>query len=139
MPSSTEGTHRLRSAMTKTPEFRGYQGKAWALLSTPERRAAQTDMKLSEEAHRNNSLAHMGVRPNLQTRREMSETHKRRGTWPAAAGRPWSEDELALLRNLPPKEVVERTDRTYSAVSAMRFSLGLTLRVNWKRRNRGSA
>jgi hypothetical protein len=70
-------------------------------------------------------------------RRKMSETHKRRGTWPAAAGRPWSEEELALLRSLTPKEVVKRTDRTYSAVTAMRFILGL--RRGRKRRRRTEA
>ncbi len=138
VPSSTEGTHRLRSAMTKTPQFRRIQKKAWALLGTPERRAAQslrqTGIKMSEEARRNNSLAHMGLRPTRKSRRKMSESHKRRGTWPAAAGRPWSEEELALLRSLPPKEVVKRTDRTYSAVTSMRVMLSLTR--NKKRRRR---
>jgi hypothetical protein len=127
--------------MTKTPEFRRYQRKAWALLGTPERSAAQslwqTGMKMSEEARRNNSLAHMEMRPTPKSRRKMSETHKRRGTWPAAAGRPWSEDELALLRTLLPKEVVKRTDRTYSAVTAMRFMLGLSR--GRKRRRRTEA
>ncbi len=124
--------------MTKTPEFRRYQKKAWTLLGTPERRAAQslhqTGMKMSEEARRNNSLAHMGMRHTLKSRRKMSETHKRRGTWPAAAGRPWSEQEIALLRSLPPKEVVKRTDRTYSAVTLMRVMLGLTRRNKRRRR-----
>jgi hypothetical protein len=130
VPSNTEGTHRLRSAMTKTPEFRRYQKKAWALLSKPERRAAQslrqTGMKMSEDARRNNSLAHMGMRHTLKSRRKMSETHKRRGTWPAAAGRPWTKEELALLRTLPAIDVFRRTDRTYSAVTSMRVTLGLT-------------
>jgi hypothetical protein len=128
--SSNEGTHRLRVAFANSPVFKQAQRKAWALNGTPERRAAQslrqTGMKMSEQARQNNSLAHIGIRHTEASRRKMSLVHKRRGTWPAAAGRVWSEDELALLRTLPPKEVVKRTDRTYSAVTAMRFMLGLT-------------
>jgi hypothetical protein len=130
VPSNTEGTHRLRSAMTKTPQFRRIQKKAWALLGTPERRAAQslrqTGMKMSEEARRNNSLAHIGMQATAKSRRKMSESHKRRGTWPPAAGNPWSKEELALLRKLRPRDVAKRIDRTYIAVCSMRFLLGLT-------------
>jgi hypothetical protein len=140
--SSNEGTYRLRLAFTRTPRFRQIQKMAWALNGTPERRAAQslrqTGMKMSEQARRNNSFAHIGIRNSEATRRKLSLAHKRRGTWPPAAGKPWSEDELALHRSLPPKEVVKRTNRTYSAVTSMRVMLGLSRGRNRKRRSRSS-
>ncbi len=130
VPSSNDGTYRLRLAFTQTPRFRQIQKMAWALNGTPERRAAQslrqTGMKMSEQAGRNNSLAHIGMRATEKSRRKMSESHKRRGTWPPAAGKPWSKEELALLRKLRPRDVAKRIDRIYIAVCSMRFLLGLT-------------
>jgi hypothetical protein len=130
VPSTNEGTYRLRLAFTQTPRFRQIQNMSWATNGTPERRAAQslrqTGMKMSEQARRNNSLAHMGILNSKATRRKLSLAHKRRGTWPPAAGKPWTKDELALLRTLPAIEVFRQTDRTYSDVTSMRVLLGLT-------------
>src|SRR5258708_2109378 len=60
------------------------------------------------------------------TRAGRSAAHRQRGTRPPKAGRPWTEAEDALLRTMPPAEVVRRTGRTLSAVCSRRDKLGLT-------------
>jgi hypothetical protein len=55
----------------------------------------------------------------------MSAAHKRRGTRPPKAGRPWTAEEEALLRQLPPGEVARRIGRTLKAVYAWRRVLGV--------------
>ena len=55
----------------------------------------------------------------------MSEAHKRRGTRPPAAGRPWTADEDELLSTLPAAEVARRTGRTLTAVYNRRIDLGM--------------
>ncbi len=59
-----------------------------------------------------------------ERRRKMSEAHKRRWTRPPAAGRPWNVEEDELLRNLPARDVAERTGRTLTAVYNRRVDLG---------------
>ena len=60
-----------------------------------------------------------------ETRRKMSAAHKRRGTRPPKAGRPWTAEEEALVRQLAPAEVARRTGRTLKAVYAWRRVLGV--------------
>jgi hypothetical protein len=54
------------------------------------------------------------------TRRQMSEAHKRRGTYPPAAGKLWQPWEEDLLGILPDVEVALRTGRKLSAVVCRR-------------------
>ena len=61
----------------------------------------------------------------VETRRKMSEAHKLLGSWPPAAGRPWTAEEDALVRTLRIAEVVERTGRTVPAVKNRRITLGV--------------
>jgi hypothetical protein len=61
-----------------------------------------------------------GEAPSPEGRRRISEFHKRRGTWPPAAGRPWAPDELALLGTMSDADVARRIDRTVGAVRCMR-------------------
>ena len=67
------------------------------------------------------------LRRNLpaSVRRKMSESHRKRGTRPPKAGRPWTAREEKLLRSLPPAEVAKRTKRTIKAVWSRRQELGL--------------
>jgi hypothetical protein len=58
-----------------------------------------------------------------ETRRRMSEAHKRRGTRPPAAGRPWTPEEDELVRALTPAEAARRTGRTLEAVYSRRAAL----------------
>jgi hypothetical protein len=75
-----------------------------------------------------------GKGPSAEGRRRLSEFHKRRGTRPPAAGRPWTPDELALLGTLPDADVALRIDRTVGAVRWMRSRLGIATAVDRRRR-----
>ena len=66
----------------------------------------------------------LGTPQSEAARAKMSEAHRRRGTGPPKAGRPWTAEEEALLRQLPPAEVARRTGRTLKAVYAWRRVLG---------------
>jgi hypothetical protein len=68
--------------------------------------------------------ANLGRKHTDQTRRRMSEAHRRRGTRPPAAGRPWTAEEDALLTaGLVAAEVAARTRRTLTAVYIRRRQL----------------
>lgn len=70
-----------------------------------------------------------GRKPTAEQRAKMSAAHKRRGTRPPKARRPWQRWEDRLLAKLRPPEVAERTGRTPNAVKnrrhVMRKALGL--------------
>jgi hypothetical protein len=53
----------------------------------------------------------------------LSEAHRRRVTIPPAAGRPWSEKELAMHGKVPDELLARQTRRTVSAVVAMRHKM----------------
>ncbi len=67
----------------------------------------------------------IGRKSSDESRKKMSEAHKKRGTRPPKAGIPWTPEEDEMARNLPIAEVVERTGRTRSAVQSRRFKLGV--------------
>jgi hypothetical protein len=54
----------------------------------------------------------------------MSESQKRRGAWPPAAGRPWTEAEDAVVRSLRLKEAAKvLPGRTLEAIYLRRRKL----------------
>src|SRR5262245_4674218 len=55
------------------------------------------------------AAAHRGTHHTPETRRRMSETHKRRGTRPPDGARVWTQEEDELVRTLPAAEAA-RTD-----------------------------
>jgi hypothetical protein len=55
--------------------------------------------------------------------KKVGQAHRKRGTRPPKAGRPWSPEEDALLRKMSPAEVARQTGRTLSAVYSRRFEL----------------
>jgi hypothetical protein len=70
--------------------------------------------------------ANLGRPLSAETRRKMSEAHRRLGTRPPKAGRPWTPEEDGLITGeLPPMEVAVRTGRTLSTVYQRRGVLGL--------------
>jgi hypothetical protein len=69
--------------------------------------------------------ANLGKQHSAETRRKMSEAHKRRNSWPPAAGRPWTAEEDELVRTLRITDVVKRTGRTESAVKNRRVKSGM--------------
>jgi hypothetical protein len=80
------------------------------------------------------AAAHRGIRHSEETRRKMSEAHRRRGTRPPKAGRPWTDEEDDLVRTLPAKEVAGRTGRTLRAVYDRRRGLGMPDGRTWEAR-----
>ncbi len=63
--------------------------------------------------------------PSVETRKRMSDAHKRRGTIPPAAGIPWLATDDALLGTMPDKVVAKRTGRSLNAVRDRRYVLGI--------------
>jgi hypothetical protein len=69
--------------------------------------------------------ARRGSHHTEETRRRMSEAHRRQGTRPPKAGRPWTPEEDQSVRTPPPGEAAERTGRTRNAVYGRRRRPGL--------------
>jgi hypothetical protein len=67
--------------------------------------------------------SHRGKPLSKQTRRKMSEAHKRRGTRPPKAGRPWTAEEDELVRTLPAPEASAKTGRPLCSVYSRRRQL----------------
>lgn len=67
--------------------------------------------------------AKLGTKHTAETRRKMSEAHRRRGTRPPKAGRAWSAEDDCLALTLPIRDVAERTGRTANAVKNRRHAL----------------
>jgi hypothetical protein len=126
---TTDGTSKLRSAHFHEPWAREAQTKAWAKARDPGRRAkiAAARQGKSRPTHVIEAMrqAHLGKPLSAETRRKMSEAHKRRKSWPPAAGRPWTAKEDELVRKLRPAEAAKQTGRTLSAVINRRFKLGV--------------
>jgi hypothetical protein len=125
--ATTEGTSRLRSAYCDEPWFEDAQRKAHATAGDPARRekiAAARRGKprpphVMEPAH----AAWRGAHHSEETRRKMSEAHRRSGTRPPNAGRPWTPEEDRAARALPPAEAARRTGRSLGAVYSRRAVL----------------
>jgi hypothetical protein len=133
VPRSNEGTHRLHHDHALEPGVAAARAKAHANSRDPATDAGRRKkiaaakrgkprppglMEALVEANRGRPLSE-------ETRQKMSEAHKRRGTRPPAAGRPWSPDADALLRAFPAKVVARRTGRSLTAVYNRRIDLGL--------------
>lgn len=98
--------------------------KAWSKARDPVRRAKIAASRTGNprpphvvEALRRSHLGH--PMPDA-VRRKMSEAHRRRGSRPPRAGKPWSEAEDELLGQLLPADVSSQTGRTLSAVYCRR-------------------
>lgn len=111
------------------PRAKRVQKMAVAKARDPQRRAkiaaARRGKKRPASDMEPVRKAHIGRTASEETRRKMSEAHKRRGTRPPAAGVPWTEAEDEILRSHTAKEAAEKLDRTYSAVLNRRSNLGL--------------
>jgi len=125
VPVATEGTSRLfRLTAERMPaEVRARAIKA---ANTPEANAKKKvwlgkrrPPKFIEALRKANT----GRRLSIEIRRKMSEAHKRRGTWPPTAGRPWTKREVAMLGTAPDEEIARRIKRTVIAVMGWRQRL----------------
>jgi hypothetical protein len=86
------------------------------------RRGKARPKELMDKLHRGN----IGRKHSEESRRKMSEAQKRRGAWPPAAGRPWTEAEDALLGKMLDREVAARTGRHPKNVFARRKALSIS-------------
>lgn len=129
VPTLNEGNRRLKRAYGKTEWAADGLRKAWAKARDPVRRAKIAAAKLGKprpphviEALR---LANLGRKHSKAERRKRREAHKRRGSWPPAAGRAWEPWEYELVRTLAPTEAAAKTNRTLWSVFIRRSRLGL--------------
>lgn len=126
---SNEGTRRLRHDYFEEPPALAGRRKSVETAGDPARRAkigaARRGKRQPPHVGAAVAAAHRGKTASAETRRKMSETHRQRSTQPPSGGRPWTAEEDALLRSLPPAEVVRRTGRTPRAVYARRRVLGI--------------
>ena len=126
--ATTRGASRLRTEYTSEP----WAVEAWArrydAATEPVRRAKIAAARRGKprprviEAMREASL---GSHHSEDTRRRMSEAHKKRGTRPPAAGRPWTLEEDAQLGTMPDADAARRTGRSEEAVQERRAALGI--------------
>jgi hypothetical protein len=125
----TEGTRRLKHDYALEPGITAARARAQAKARDPARRAKIAAARRGKPRPRHVMealiAANTGRHPSEETRRKMSETHKRQGTRPPDGARLWTEEENMLVRTLPRKEASERTGRTLIAVSKRRGQLGV--------------
>jgi len=130
VPATTRGTSRLRREYFEEDWAQEAREKAQAKARDPERRAKIAAAKKGKPRPRHvvkaMVAAHRGKRLSDETRRRMSEAHRRRGTKAPAAGPAWTAREDALLGKLPDAEVARRTRRTLNAVQCRRQTLRIT-------------
>jgi hypothetical protein len=125
--ATTQGTSKLRSAYCGEPWFVAAREKSVAKAGDPARRekiaAARRGKprpwRVMEPAHE----ARRGTHHTAETRWKMSEAHKRRGTRPPKAARPWTPEEDELVRALPAACAAQQTGRTLKAVYSRRAEL----------------
>jgi len=128
--SNTEGTSRLFSERSQTnPAIVAGLAKAHGKARDPERRAkiaaAQRGRARPASAMQPAWEANRGRKHTAEARAKMSAAQRRRGARPPKAGRPWTAEEDALVRELPALDVAGRTGRTLQAVYKRRSLLGL--------------
>jgi hypothetical protein len=128
VPQVNEGTARLYREYAPERLTEDVRKRALAAANGPEANAKKAAFRLGKPAHPRARAAlarYWGRSPSPETRQKMSEAHRRRGTRPPKAGRPWSREEEQLLGRLPDREVAARTGRTVHAVRGQRQRLGI--------------
>jgi Ni/Co efflux regulator RcnB len=133
VPRANEGTHQLHHDTAIGPGVAAGRAKAHAQSRDPEADAERREKIAAAKRGKSRPAgmmeglaeANRGKKLGEETRRRMSEAHKRRGTRPPAAGRPWTAEEDQLVRRLPAQEVAARIGRTLAAVYGRRIDLGV--------------
>ena len=124
----TEGTSKRLSDHAREPAVVAGLRKAQAKSGDPARRAklsaALRGRKMDRRVVEALAAQRRGTRHQEESRRKMSEAHRRRGTLvPGTVV--WTEKEDALVRSLPAAEAARRTGRMLGAVWKRRRVLGL--------------
>ena len=126
---ATPGTSRLhRSYATSDPAIIEGRRKAHAKARDPERcrKIAEAKRGKPRPPHVREAMlkASLGRRHSEESRRKMSDAHRRRGTL-VPGTITWTREEDELVRTLPAEEVAKRTGRSLSGVYARRRRLGV--------------
>jgi hypothetical protein len=126
--ATTEGTSKLRSDYAQEPAVVAGLRKAQAKSGDPGRRAklsaAMRGRKMDRRVVEALAARRRGTRHTQESRRKMSEAHRRRGTLvPGTVV--WTEREDDLVRSLPAPEAARRTGRPIGAVWTRRRRLGV--------------
>jgi len=127
---NTASTSRLFSENSQTnPAIVAGLAKAHGKPRDPERcakiAAAQKGKSRPASAMQTAWEANRGRKHTTEPRAKMSASQRRRGARPPKAGRAWTAEEDALVRQLDPTKVVSRTGRTLQAVYSRGRQLGL--------------
>jgi hypothetical protein len=139
VPRANEGSSRLwrdhfDNRIDKVQPLAGAKAK------DPERRAKIAAAKRGKPrpAHVMEALARANRERivSARTRQKLSEAHRRLGTRPPKAGRPWTPKEDALLGTMPDEQVARLTRRTLNAVLTRRQMLRI---AKFQSRGRGFA
>ena len=124
----TEATRRLHREWMPHRLTPAERRKAVARMSSPEANAKKSAWRTGRPAPPSVLPILAGARLLLRTPaalKKLSDTHKRLGTRPPAAGKPWSAAEDTLLGRRPDAEVATRCRRTLWAVQHRRRVLGI--------------
>ncbi|MDB5306556.1 MAG: hypothetical protein JWO38_758 [Gemmataceae bacterium] len=128
-------TRLKATSATKSPELAAARERGWAKAGDPERRRKIAEAKRGKprpehviEAMREGRT---GKPHSEETRREMSEAHKKRGTRPPKAGRPWTAKQDALLGKVPDELIARKSGRPVSAVVNRRQKLRIEKYSVW--------
>jgi hypothetical protein len=119
-----EGTARLYHDYAPERLPPEVQAKARAAANSPAANAKKAAARQGKPAHPNQAKALAAGRRKNQSpeaRRKRGESHRRRGTIPSTAGRPWTAEEDALLGTMPDEDVTQKTGRTPGAVMCRRW------------------
>src|SRR5262245_32916714 len=123
-----EGTARLYADYAPERLTEEVRAKALASANSLAANAKKAAYRRGKPLHPNARRAlsrFWGKPPTSETRRKMSEPHRRRGTRPPKAGRPWTTVENSLLGTMPDEEVARLTRRTLCAVQCQRAALDI--------------
>jgi hypothetical protein len=122
----TEGTRRAKQAATvRDPEIVARRAAAaTATANDPQRCAKIAAARRGKKRPAHIAAAmrklRLGKPHTAEARAKMSAAQKARGTWPPAAGRPWTPEEDELVRQLPTVEAAQRTGRHLRTVQRRR-------------------
>jgi NUMOD3 motif len=130
----TEGTTWLKSKRAQESEgIAAAVAKLQDRMRDPEQdrqrrekiAAAKTGKARPAEVGQAIGQGHKGRKHSEESRRRMSDSHRRRGDGGANVGRPWTAEEDSLVRSLDAQEAARRTGRSVKAVWARRRKLGV--------------
>jgi hypothetical protein len=125
---ATEGTSRLHGEYTKEPWAVEAWAKAHSKARDPERcrKIAEAYRGKPRPPHVVEAIRQiwLGSHHSEETRRRMSEAHRKRGTL-VPGTIPWTPEEDELVKALPAEEAAMKTGRSLSAVYTRRWCLGM--------------